>query len=211
MNTFRRFVRWVYVTLWSAWFRWGRIPLSRFVDLWRPKRPAHLPRFASLEAFRRWWQSNTRWAPDPLFGIVDIISSLDYAQWCFEERGVFEEDCDGLAYVGGCCVARVPGVQDVYLVTLAFDPFSPLPGRTLKERLLNIAHVITVFRQGERWGVLSNQDVYPPQWRSLGEAITQNPACTGRRILWYEVRDITLRRKVARRVADEEDIHEVDV
>ncbi len=207
----QRMLQWAYVTLWAAWFRWGRIPLSRFVDLWRPKRRAHLPRFSSLEAFRRWWQSNTRWAPDPLFGIVDIFPSLEHAQWCLEERGLFQEDCDGLAYVGGYCVARVPGIQDVYLVTLAFDPFSYLPGRTLKERLLNIAHVITVFRQGDRWGVLSNQDVYLPRWNSFAEAVTQNPACEGRRILWYEVRDLSLQRKVARRVRDAGDIEGVVV
>ncbi len=199
-------LRAAFIALWSAWFRWGRIPLSRLVNLWRPRSNTPVPRFASLEAFARWWYANTHWVPDPLWGALDILPSLEHAQWCFEKKGRFEEDCDGLAYVGGHCVARVPGVREVYLVTLVYDPFSPLPGNTLSERLFNIAHVIAVFRQGNKWGVISNREVYAPQWDDFGEAVTQNPACRGRRILWYEVREISLRRVLARRVRQADDI-----
>ncbi len=197
----RSLIRTLYVALWSAWFRWGRIPLSRLVDLWRPKGSLSAPRFASLEAFARWWQANTRWASDPFFGAFDIFASLEHALWCFEEKGIFEEDCDGLAYVAMHMVQRVPGVSESYLVTLAFDPFDPLPVSTLTSRLQNLAHVICVYRQASRWGVISNTDVFLPQWESFAAAVTRNPHCRGRNILWYEVRDTNLCRVAARRIS----------
>ena len=205
----KRLGRAIYVVLWSAWLRWGRGPLSRLVNLIRPRSTTPLPRFASLEAFARWWRANTRWRPDPVFGLVDIIPSLEYAQWAFEQRGRFEEDCDGLAYVAGHCLTRVPGVDAVYIVTLAFDPFATAlaPAHTTwADRIASIAHVICVFRQGNKWGVVSNSDVYAPQWSSFAEAVTQNPACAGSPILWYEVRELSLRRVAAGRVRDPESI-----
>ncbi len=205
----KRLVRAAYVGLWSAWFRWGRGLVSRLVDLIRPKSKTPLPRFASLEAFARWWRANTRWRSDPLFGVLDIMPSGGYAQWCFETKGRFEEDCDGLAYIACHYLTRVPNVRDIYLVTLAYDPIVVLSrqGRaSWAERLSNIAHVICVFRQHDRWGVVSNTDVYLPQWSSFGEAVTQNPACAGQPILWYEVRELTLRRVLARRVTHPQNI-----
>ncbi len=176
----------VYVPLWALWFRLGRRPLSWLVDRFRPRVSLPPRRFDSPESFAHWWREHTRWRSDPLKGAFDVIASLAYAQWQWREKGVFEDDCDGLAYVAAQHVRLFADGGRCYVVTLLLNPFD---FSSLWEGLQMGAHVLCIFPYQGRWYVLSNNEIFPQTWATFSEALEENPYTRGHTILWYEVRD----------------------
>ena len=190
----------VYVALWGAWFRWGRLPASRIFNRLRPRlKQADFPTppFETLKAFASWWSRHARWVPDPLGGALDVVASWEHALWQLHRKGVFEDDCDGLAYVGAQFLRRIPGVDTCYIVTLLLDPYE-FP--SFKTGVYKGAHVLCIFRYRNTWRVLSNDTLYPESWSSFEDALHRNPFCEGHRIIWYEVRDADMRRLNQQRV-----------
>lgn len=175
-----------YVALTHVYFRHVKLPVSRLVDRFRPKSAWNLPAFSSLEEFAQWLAVHTRWRLDPLAGVLDIFPSLGHLAWQLEQKGLVEDDCDGLAFLaaqGARQFADVPGM--VYVVTLVLDP-RRLP-------LVQAAHVLCIFRHQGCWRVFSNGGLYPQCYPSFWKALTDNPHCYGQRILSVEVRDADLR------------------
>ncbi len=181
----------LYVPLWTFWFRWGRRPLSWLVDRFRPHVPLPPRRFQSLEEFAQWWAAHTRWRSDPLKGAIDVVASLAYAQWQWREKGVFEGDCDGLAYVAAQHLSPLVDKGHCYIVTLLLNPFD-FSG--LWEGLQMGAHVLCIFRYRGKWRVLSNTELFPQAWDTFDEALHLNPYTRGHTVLWYEIRDAHMRR-----------------
>ena len=106
-------------------------------------------------------QNHLKWRLDRLAGMLDVFPSLEYVAWQLENKGVIEDDCDGLAYVaarGALQLADSP--NDVYIVTLVLDP--------ARMAVASAAHVICVFRKAGKWYVVSNGKMdarqYPSFW-----------------------------------------------
>ncbi|NPA91915.1 MAG: hypothetical protein GXO55_10825 [Chloroflexi bacterium] len=184
MNVRQRTFLTLYVPLWATWFRWGRGILSRTVNRFRGRLAGPNRYFESLDAFRAWWQNHTRWKSDPLQGIIDIVASLEHAQWQWAHKGIFEDDCDGLAFVAAHYLADFADDHQCHVVTLLLNPFE-YP--TLWEGLQLGAHVLCLFQHQGRWHVLSNTEIFDETWSTFEEALYQNPYSAGHTILWYRV------------------------
>lgn len=127
------------------------------------------------------------WRLDRFSGLLDVFPSLEHAGWQLQHKGVIEDDCDGLAYVaaqGALQLADSP--NDVYIVTLVLDP-TRLP-------VAKAAHVICIFKAGNRWYVISNGKIDPRRYPSFWAATTQNSYSHGKEIKFIEVRDAQLER-----------------
>lgn len=189
--------RGAYVALWRLWFRHGRGVLSRAVDRVRPRQVGTWPSFTSLDDFGRWWATHTRWKSDPLWGLVDIVASPDHARWQWQHKGIFEDDCDGLAYMAAQHVRSLADPGHCYVVTLLLDPFE-FPN--VVQGIALGAHVLCIFRHEGEWRVLSNSELYPQSWPTFERALEENPFTRGHRVLWYELRDADMRYLVDRKL-----------
>jgi len=183
-KVFRAFI----LPLWIGWFRWGNRVLSRLANRFRPRLHGSPPHFHTLDEFRKWWTAHTRWKSDPLGGVADITASLEHALWQWEHKGIFEDDCDGLAFVGAQCLRPLSDHNRCYVVTVVLDPFE-FP--SLKEGIQMGAHVMCFFSHLGRWRVLSNTDVFPGEWDTFEDALLHNPYTAGHTILWYRVQEIS--------------------
>lgn len=176
----------LYVFGLKTWFRWGKVPLSRLVDLWRPHLPWQQRSHASLEAYGQWLPTAVRWKQEPLGGAFDTLPSLEYIEWQLQTQGLFEDDCDGLAYFSAQNVLPFcDAPSDCYVVTIVINPF--------EVGLLYAAHVLCIFKSGGFWRVTSNDELYPQRWSSLEEALQENAYCRGHQLLHVEIRDRDLR------------------
>jgi hypothetical protein len=117
---------------------------------------------------------------------VDFFPSLEHAAWQLATKGIFEDDCDGLAYFSAANVEKFcDRPEDRYLVTLLINPFDV--------GLANAAHVVLFFRHQGYWRIISNQHLYPQRWDSFFEALKTNPYVGGRPVLWAAVQDLRFR------------------
>ena len=178
-----RFLGWV--------FRWGKVPFSRIITRFQPKAPwpGHDAQWDSLEDYAQWLPQHVRWKPDRLKGLVDFFPTRETIAAQFQAKGLFEEDCDGLAYFSAQNL--IPFADDpnqITLVTVVLDPFT-----FAENPLLYSAHVIVVFPYQGRWRVISNDTLYPDTFDSFAQAVQHNPYCRDHPILWVEARDKDLR------------------
>jgi len=176
----------------TLWFRWGKTSLSRLANLLRPRAtwPQHVPFWRSLEEYAAWLPHHVRWTPDPLGGVFDTYLSPATLAAQMRNRGRIEKDCDGLAQFSALNLTYLlPQPQEVFIVTVILDPFS-----FDKQALLYAAHVLCVFRHEGDWRVISNDSLYPERYPSFAAAVQHNPYCAGHPLLWFEVRDIHLKR-----------------
>ena len=183
----KRMARGAYWRLLALVFRWGKVPFSQVISRLEPRAewPGHDAHWETLEEYAAWLPWHVRWKPDRLGGIVDAFPTRATIAAQFRDKGMFEEDCDGLAYFSGQNLIQfVADPNKITLVTVVLDPY------TFKEKaLLYAAHVIVVFYYGDRWRVISNEMLYPDEFDSFAEAVQFNPYCLGHPILWLEVRD----------------------
>ena len=171
------------------WCRIGKRPFSWLLNLPKPKLPPTLRSFATFEEFSEWWSSHTRWKSDQLGGVIDTFPHLGNAEWQFVEKDLFEDDCDGLAYLAANYVKPFADTTDeIFVVTIVTDPFS-WPGQALQMA----AHVICVFRRAGQWRVISNSDVLPGAWATFDDALQLNSYANGHPLLFCEVRRPDLR------------------
>lgn len=185
-------VRWGYVTGLRIWFRWGRALLSWLAARLRPRRPWHPRVFASLDEAAAWFSTALVWTADPLRGALDIVPSLENVAYQLDIFGQVRDDCDGLAVTSAQMVIPFADKSPAatphsYIVSVLLDP--------LKVNVLNCAHVMTFFRTGGRWRVVSNHELLPETWDSFYDALTQNGYVRYWQspVLFAEVRDHLLR------------------
>jgi hypothetical protein len=176
-----------YVAAVSAYFRWGKRPLSRLTYLFGHKPAGEAPAFASLEEYAAWMSAGLRWRSDHLGGVWDVFPTMDQMIWQLEKQGYVEDDCDGLAYFSAQMVRQfADDPAQVYVVTLILNPRG-LP-------LQRAAHVLCIFRAGGKWRVISNNELYPRRYATFDEALRENPYTRGQEIEFIEVRDADLKR-----------------
>jgi len=133
---------------------------------------------------------NVRWKADSLNGLIDVFPTRDTIAAQFQEKGIFEDDCDGLAYFSAQNLPQfVEDPDKIYVVTMILDPYS-----FDKDALLYAAHVITVFQHEGVWRVISNDTLYPDHYDSFAHAVQQNPYTASHPVLWAEARDKDLNR-----------------
>ncbi len=183
----RRLARGAYWRLLALVFRWGKAPFSKIWGRLEPRAewPGHDAHWDSLEAYGRWLRSHVRWKPDRLGGLIDVFPSRETIAAQFKTKGVFEDDCDGLAYFSGQNLIQfADDPNKITLVTVVLDPY------TFKEKpLLYAAHVIVAFPYRGKWRVISNDALYPDEFDSFAEAVQLNPYCRDHPVLWAEARD----------------------
>ena len=183
----RRIARGVYWRLLALVFRWGKVPFSKFLGRLSPRAawPGHDAQWKSLEDYGRWLHSHVHWKPDRLGGLIDVFPTRETVAAQFKEKGVFEDDCDGLAYFSGQNLIQfADDPNKITLVTVVLDPY------TFQENsLLYSAHVIVIFPYQGQWRVISNNVLYPDAFDSFAEAVQFNPYCRDHPVLWAEARD----------------------
>ena len=186
----KRLIAQLYVLLIRTWLRWGKPVRSKIAGLFQPKADvdvADIITFDSLSDFAGWLQQHTRWRSDPLRGLLDLYPSLGYLFWQLKNKDVVEDDCDGLSYFSAACVAPFcDSPDDRYLVDLVLDPF--------QIELTRSAHNICVFRRHGRWRVISNGMLEAGEWDTFDQAVRQNSYARDYTVLWWEARDINLKR-----------------
>ncbi len=168
-------------------FRWGKAPLSKAFARLRPRAPwpGHQAHWETLEAYQQWLPYHVRWKSDPLGGVFDIFPTRETIAAQYVRHGVFEEDCDGLAYFSAQnLVSLADDPAKILIITVILDPFS------FKERALFFAaHVLLLFPYQGRWRVISNDILYDDAFPTLADAIQWNPYCESHPILWAEARN----------------------
>ena len=170
----------------KVWFRWGKVPLSRLADLFRPHLPWQQRAFASLEEYGQWLPSAVRWKQEPLGGAFDTFPSLEHIEWQLQTKGLFEDDCDGLAFFSAQnLLPFYNDPADGYVVTIIINPF--------QVGVQYAAHVLCIFRSSGFWRVISNDELYPQRWSSFEDALQENGYCRGHPLLHVEIRDRNLR------------------
>ncbi len=183
----RRMVRGAYWRLLASIFRWGKIPFSHLLARFEPRAewPGHDAHWESLEDYGRWLATHVRWKPDRLGGLIDVFPTREMIAAQFQSRGIFEDDCDGLAYFSGQNLIQfADDPNQITLVTVILDPF------TFEESpLLYAAHVLVVFPYLGKWRVISNEILFPEAYNSFAEAVQFNPYCREHPVLWAEARD----------------------
>jgi hypothetical protein len=187
----KRAARGAYWRLLAAVFRWGKVPFSRVLARLEKRAPwpGHDAHWSSIEAYAQWLPQHVRWTPDRLNGLIDAFPTRETIAAQMQEKGIFENDCDGLAYFSAQNLIRlVREPNKITLVTVIMDPFT-----FEKQPLLYSAHVILIFWHEGYWRVISNDTLYPDKFESFAEAIQHNPYCQQHPVLWVEVRDKDLR------------------
>ncbi|MCB0254119.1 MAG: hypothetical protein KDI55_10335 [Anaerolineae bacterium] len=170
----------------AIWMTRLKRPFSAVVARLRPSLPWQPLEFTSLEEYARWLPQHVRWIPDPLGGVVDFFPSLGYAAFQLFSKGVFEDDCDGLAVFSAANVEPFcDRPEDRYLVTVLINPYDM--------GLANAAHVMLFFKHEGMWRIISNQLLFEQQWQTFLEALTGNPYVGGRPVLWAAVQDLQYR------------------
>jgi len=185
--THRRLARGAYWRFLALIFRWGKVPFSKFWGRFVPRAswPGHDARWESLEEYSQWLREHVRWKPDRLGGLIDVFPTRETIAAQFRDKGIFEEDCDGLAFFSGQNVIQfADDPNKITLVTVVLDPYT-----FEKKPLLYAAHVILVFPYQGKWRVISNDTLYPEAFDSFAEAVQFNPYCRNHPILWAEARD----------------------
>lgn len=188
----RHAARGVYKRFLSTSFRMGKRPRSSFLNWFRPRAewPGHDAKWDSLEEYAQWLPRNVRWKADSLNGLIDVFPTRDTIAAQFQEKGIFEDDCDGLAYFSAQNLPLfVEDPGKIFIVTMILDPYS-----FAKDALLYAAHVITVFQHKGVWRVISNDSLYPDHYDSFAQAVQQNPYTASHPVLWAEARDKDLHR-----------------
>lgn len=183
----RRAARGAYWRMLALVFRWGKVPFSKALGRLQKRAPwpGHDARWDSLKDYARWLPGHVRWKPDRLGGVIDVFPTRETIAAQFQEKGYFEEDCDGLAYFSAQnLVSFVADPNKITIVTVVLDPFT-----FKKSPLLYAAHVIVVFQYHGKWRVISNDTLYGDEFDSFAEAIQFNPYCREHPVLWVEVRD----------------------
>ena len=183
----RRAARGAYWRTLALVFRWGKVPFSKALGRLekRAQWPGHDTHWETLEDYARWLPGHVRWKPDRLGGLIDVFPTRETIAAQFQEKGYFEEDCDGLAYFSAQNLIQfVEDPNKITIVTVVLDPF------TFKEKaLLYAAHVIVAFQYRSKWRVISNDTLYADAFDSFVEAVQFNPYCRDHPVLWTEVRD----------------------
>lgn len=188
----RRAARAMYHTLLALWFAFGKTRLSRVVNLFRRKAPwpGHEVSWHSVEEMAEALPKLVQWTPDPLGGAFDTFYNREIIAARFRKEGLLQKDCDGLALFAAYHLeSLLPPPRRIYLVTVVLDPFT-----FARQPLAYAAHVICVFRYRGAWRVISNDTLYPETYESFAEAVQYNPYCAAHPVLWFEVRDIHLKR-----------------
>ncbi len=188
----RRAARDVYRRFLALSFRAGKRPRSSFLNWFRPwaQWPGHDAEWDTLEEYAQWLPRNVRWRADSLNGLIDVFPTRSTIAAQFQEKGIFEDDCDGLAYFSAQNLPQfVEDPDKIYIVTMIMDPYS-----FDKDALLYAAHVITVFQHEGVWRVISNDTLYPDHYDSFAQAVQQNPYAASHPVLWAEARDKDLNR-----------------
>ncbi|RME85444.1 MAG: hypothetical protein D6775_02795 [Caldilineae bacterium] len=193
----RRLTRGLYWRYLSLSFRFGKVPRSSVFNFFKPRAPwpGHNDTWDSLEEYAQWLPDHVHWKRDPLYGALDIFPDRGIIAAAMRDKGVFEDDCDGLAYFSAQnLLDLLPDPSHIYIVTLVLDPY------TFEEKaLFYAAHVICVFRHEEVWRVISNDTLYPNRFATFAEAVRDNPYCAAHPVLWLEVRTPDLKRVFAGR------------
>lgn len=185
----KAFIANLYVLLIRAWLRWGKPVRSKVAGLFQPKVDFDVAdvQFDSLSEFADWLKEHTEWRSDPVRGLFDLYPSLGHLFWQLEHNGVVQDDCDGLSYFSAACVAPYcDSPRDRYLVDIVLDPF--------EIELARSAHNICVFRRHGKWRVISNGMLDAGKWPTLDEAVRGNSYAQDYSVLWWEARDINLKR-----------------
>ncbi len=188
---YKRLARSLYWRALALVFRWWKIPISKIFAYFQPRAPwpGHETGWTNLEEYGRWLPSHVRWRSDPLGGAFDIFPTRETIAAQYVRHGVFEEDCDGLAYFSA---QNLDSLADdpakILIITVILDPFS------FKERALFFAaHVFLIFPYQGQWRVISNETLYEEHYPTIAEAIQRNPYCASHPILWIEARNRHLR------------------
>ncbi len=187
----RRLARSAYWRLLALVFRWGKVPFSKALGRLEKRAPwpGHDARWDSLDEYARWLPQHVRWKPDRLSGFIDAFPTKETIAAQFRDKGIFEEDCDGLAYFSAQnLVSFADDPNRITVVTVVLDPFS-----FKRQALLYAAHVIVIFPYEGKWRVISNDTLYPDEFEHFAEAIQFNPYCHDHPVLWTEVRDKDLK------------------
>jgi hypothetical protein len=182
-----RAARDVYKRFLALSFRVGKRSRSRLLNWFRPwaEWPGHDAHWDSLEEYAQWLPQHVRWKADSLNGLIDVFPTRATIAAQFKEKGIFEDDCDGLAYFSAQNLPLfVEDPSKVYIVTLIMDPYS-----FEKDALLYAAHVITVFLHEGDWRVISNATLYPEHFDSFAQAVQGNAYTASHPVLWAEARD----------------------
>ena len=188
-SAWQRLLLTLYVFVLGWWFRLGKVPLSKLVNLLQPGLPPTLHSFGDLGDFAQWWQQHTDWKADPFNGAFDIFPKLTHAEWQWAHGGIFRDDCDGLAYLAANQIKPfADAASEVFVVTVITDPFS-----WGKQGMLMAPHVICLFRRAGRWQMVSNSLIFADTWLDFEEALQENPYAFGHPLLCYEVGDANLR------------------
>ena len=197
----RRALRDAYWLGLSAWFRVGKTALSTVSNGFQTQTPwpGHTATWSDLEAYAQWLPRHVRWKSDPLGGVFDTFPTRGAVAAQFQDKGMFEDDCDGLAFLNAQNVTQfADDPRWVYIVTAILDPYT-FP----QDPLQYAAHVICVFRHQGVWRVASNDVIYPDPYASFAAAVQGNPFCATHPVLWAEARDANLRRIASGRRLDE--------
>ncbi|MCO6450260.1 MAG: hypothetical protein J5I90_05670 [Caldilineales bacterium] len=187
----RRIARGAYWRGLSATFRVGKPPRSSLFNRFKPQAewPGHDDAWPSLESYAAWLPKHVRWKPDGLNGIIDVFPNKETIAAQFRDKGIFEDDCDGLAFFSAQNVKQfVEDPSRIYVTSVILDPFT-----FAQNPLLYSAHVICVFQIQQAWRVISNDTLYPQQFASFPAAVQTNPYCASHPVLWAEVRDADLK------------------
>lgn len=188
----RRAARGAYWRFLAASFRFVKVPRSSLFNRFQPRAtwPGHDAHWDSLDEYAVWLRKNVRWKADALNGAIDIFPDREIIAGQFQQKGIFEDDCDGLAYFSAQNLPQfVEDPDKIYIVTMVLDPYS-----FEKDALLYAAHVICVFQHEGVWRVVSNGVLYPEHFESFAEAVQFNRYCAAHPVLWAEVRDRDLKR-----------------
>jgi len=188
----RRAARDVYKRFLALSFRVGKRPRSSFLNWFRPRAewPGHDDHWNTLEEYAQWLPQHVRWKADSLNGLIDVFPSRETIAAQFKEKGIFEDDCDGLAYFSAQNLPLfVEDPDKIYIVTMILDPYS-----FAKDALLYAAHVISVFQHEGVWRVISNATLYPEHFDSFAQAVQDNAYTASHPVLWAEARDKDLNR-----------------
>ncbi len=190
--TRRRLARSLYCRSLAASFRLIKLPLSAALNSVAPKAPwtTFSATWQTLDEYAAWLPAHTRWRADRLGGLVDRFPDLKTIAAQFRDKGLFEEDCDGLALFSAQNVRQFADDLDAsYVVTVILDPFT-----FTSNSLQYAAHVLCVFRHQGAWRVVSNTAVLAESFASFAQAVQTNAYCAGHPLLWLEVRDFRLHR-----------------
>lgn len=157
----------------TVWMVWLKRPFSTLANKTKPSVSWQPLQFTSLDEYAVWLRDHVEWVADPLGGVVDSFPSLGNAAYQLLAKGKFEDDCDGLACFSAANVEPFcDRPEDRYLVTVLINPFDV--------GWANAAHVMLFFKQGGKWRVISNKDLYAPVWDTFLDALQHNAYVAGR-------------------------------